>query len=88
MPDQLERAATVEDVLREVSKIKGVVTDAVEDGFQSAMKAVRQGREAAEDAIADARHAVKRNPFEAVGIAFAAGVLLGGIVTFFASRRR
>lgn len=88
MPELLEKTATVEDVLHEVSKIKDVVTDAVEDGFQSAVKALKQGREAAEDALADARHAVKRNPFEAVGAAFAAGVLIGGLATFFASRRR
>ena len=36
----LEKQASVEDVLREVSRLKSVVTEAVEDGVQSAVKAL------------------------------------------------
>jgi hypothetical protein len=32
-----------------------VVTEAVDDGVQSALRAVKQGRDAADDAIHDAR---------------------------------
>ncbi|HKF50124.1 MAG TPA: hypothetical protein VKB38_22365 [Terracidiphilus sp.] len=88
MPDILGKVATVDEVLQEVSRIREVVTEAVEDGFQSAVKAVKQGREAAEDAIADARHAVKRNPFEALGIAFATGVVIGALAVVVGFRRR
>lgn len=83
----LEMPGTVDDALREVARIKSVVTDAVEEGVKSAMKAIKQGREAAEDMIGDARYTVKRRPFQAMGVVFGAGVLIGGLVTWLASRR-
>jgi ElaB/YqjD/DUF883 family membrane-anchored ribosome-binding protein len=89
-----KQQATVEDVLREVSKIKSIVRDAVDDGMKSAIKTMRRGREAAEDAIDaaedaldDAKRAVKQNPLEAVGIVFAVGVVVG-CLTAWSMRRR
>ena len=84
----LENKAKVEDVLREVSKIKSIVKDAVDDGVRSALKTVKQGREAAEDAIDDAKRAVKQNPLEAVGIVFVAGVVAGCLAAWVGMRRR
>jgi len=86
-PDVLEKTPSVEEVLREVSRIKTVVTDAVEDGVKSALKAIKQGRHAAEDVLDDARHTVKQRPFEAIGIVFAAGILTGAFLTWIGSRR-
>jgi hypothetical protein len=60
----LERHANVDEVLREVSRIKSIVTEAVEDGVKTALRTMKQGREATEDAIHDARHAIKRNPLQ------------------------
>jgi ElaB/YqjD/DUF883 family membrane-anchored ribosome-binding protein len=85
--DFLEKNATVEDVLREVSKLKDTLTDAVDDGVKQALKAVKQGRHAAEDALDDAKRAVKQNPLEAVGIFFAAGVVTGALVAWLGTRR-
>ena len=82
-----KQAATVEDVLREVSKIKSIVEDAVDDGVRAALRTVKQGRHAAEDAIDDAKKAVKQNPLEAVGLVFAAGVLVGCLAAWIGSRR-
>ena len=84
----VELPASVEDALREVSRMKTVVTEAVEDGMKSALKAIKQGRNAAEDVISDARHTVKQRPFQAVGVVFGAGVLVGGLLTWWSSRRR
>jgi ElaB/YqjD/DUF883 family membrane-anchored ribosome-binding protein len=78
--------ATVEEALREVSRIKSMVTEAVEDGVKTAMKTIKQGRYAAEDMIGDARHTVKQRPFQAMGVVFAAGVLTGALVGWLASR--
>jgi ElaB/YqjD/DUF883 family membrane-anchored ribosome-binding protein len=87
----LEKTPTMDDVLREFSKIKSVVTEAVDDGMRSALRAVEKGRDLAEDAFDDAIHstkkAVKQNPLEAVGIMFAAGVLAGGLLTWMCTRR-
>ena len=83
-----EKPATMEDLLHEVSRIKSVVSEAVDDGVKSALKAIKQGRYAAEDAIHDARHAVRQNPFEAMGILFAAGIVTGGLIAWLGLRRR
>jgi len=83
-----ERPETVENPLREVSKIKSIVTDAVEDGVRSASQAIRHGRYAAEDAIEEAKHTVKQRPLQAMGTVFAAGVLAGTFLTWIGFRRR
>lgn len=88
MPTDLMEKVTLDDVFREVSRMKTVVTDAVDDGVRSAVKALKQGRHAAEDAIDDARHAVKQNPFQAIGVVFAAGVLTGALAAWIGFRRR
>ena len=63
------------------------VTDRLEDGVRSARRAVKHGRDAVEDFIEDAEHAVKQKPLGAVGIAFAAGILAGGVATWLGFRR-
>lgn len=84
----LEKPATVEDALREVSRIKSLVTEAVEDGVRSAVRAVKHGRYAAEDVIEDAKHTVKQQPLQAIGVVFAAGILAGSLITWVTLRRR
>ena len=86
--DLMEKPVTAEDALREVSKIRSIVKDAVEDGVRSASQAIRHGRYAAEDAIEEAKHTVKQRPLQAMGIAFAAGVLAGSLLTWIGFRRR
>jgi ElaB/YqjD/DUF883 family membrane-anchored ribosome-binding protein len=84
----LEKPVTAEEALREVSRIKSLVTEAVEDGVRTALRAIKRGRYAAEDAIDDAKHSVKQQPLQAVGIVFAAGILIGSALTMVAMRRR
>jgi ElaB/YqjD/DUF883 family membrane-anchored ribosome-binding protein len=86
--DVSEKPPTVEDALREISNIRSIVTDAVEDGLRSASQAIRHGRYAAEDVIEEAKHTVKQRPLQAMGIAFVAGVLAGGLLTWVGFRRR
>lgn len=86
--DVLEPAAMVEDALREVSKIESILADAVQDSVRSARQAIKHGRCAADDAIEEAQHAVKQRPFQAIGLAFAAGVLAGGFLVWIGFRRR
>jgi ElaB/YqjD/DUF883 family membrane-anchored ribosome-binding protein len=75
-----DKQATIDDIFREVTRLKSVVTDAVDDGVQSALRAAKQGRDAAEDMVHEARYAIKRNPIQAAGIVLAVGVILGGII--------
>jgi ElaB/YqjD/DUF883 family membrane-anchored ribosome-binding protein len=83
----LENQATVDDIFREVNRIKTVVTEAVDDGVQSAFRAMKQGREAAEDAVHDARTAIKRNPLQSAGVLLGVGILIGCLAAFLAGRR-
>lgn len=87
MSSILEKQASVEDVIKEVARIKDVVTEAVQDGVESAVKALKQGRVTANDAIDDARHTVKQKPLQAVGVVFAAGVLVGSMLGWLSTRR-
>jgi ElaB/YqjD/DUF883 family membrane-anchored ribosome-binding protein len=84
----LEKPATVESSLHEVSKLRSRVTDAVEDGVRSASQTIRHGRHAAEDAIEEVKHTVKQRPLQAMGTVFAVGVLAGTLFTWIGFRRR
>jgi ElaB/YqjD/DUF883 family membrane-anchored ribosome-binding protein len=88
LANESEKPATVETPLREVSKIRSTVTNALEDGIRSASQTIRHGRYAAEDAIEEAKHTVKQKPFQAMGTVFAAGVLAGTFLTWIGFRRR
>jgi len=84
----LDKVATVEDVRNEVSRIGSMVSDAVDNGVRAAVKAIESGREAAEDAFDNAQRAARRNPLQALGIAFAAGAAMAGLIAWIGSRGR
>ena len=86
MIDKLDMPATVEDVLKEVTRIRETVTEAVDDGVKSAVRALKQGLHAAEDAIDDARHTVKQKPLQSVGLVFVIGVLAGWVISALSRR--
>ena len=86
MIDKLDMPATVEDVLKEVTRIRETVTEAVDDGVKSAVRALKQGRHAAEDAIDDARHTVKQKPLQSVCLVFVIGVLAGWVISALSRR--
>ena len=86
--DLLEKPAAVENAVREISEIRTIVTDAVEEGVRSASQALRRGRYAAEDAMEEMKHSVKQRPVQAMGISFAAGVLAGALLTWIGLRKR
>lgn len=83
----LEKETPLENAVRDVSKVRTIVSDLVEEGVRSASEAIRHGRHAAEDAVEEVRHTVKHRPFEAVGLAFAAGMLAGGFLTWMGLRK-
>ncbi len=90
MPASVVDKTTIiaEDALREASKIKSAVSDAVKDKLWAASQQIRRGRHAAEDLFDEAKHAVKQRPMVAVAIAFATGLLVGGILTCAVMPRR
>lgn len=89
MPAELvEKPTRIDEALREVSRIKSTVTDAVDEGVRSATRAIKRGGHAAEDMIDETKHTIKQKPFQAVAIVFAVGVLLGSVLTWLGGSRR
>lgn len=84
----LEKPAAAEEARREIPKIRSIVRDTMEDSVRSASRAIRHGRYAAEDLIDQVEHKVKQRPFQAIGTVFAAGLVVGGLVTWIGFRRR
>lgn len=89
MPAEVsQQPVPVDHSLRGISKIRSIVTGAVEDGVRSANQAIRHGRYAAEDALDEAKHTVKQRPFQSVGMAFAVGLVAGGLLSWIGTRNR
>jgi ElaB/YqjD/DUF883 family membrane-anchored ribosome-binding protein len=59
----------------------------VGDGVRSANQAIKHARFAAEDAIEETRHTIKRRPLQAIAIAFGAGIVAGTLLTCIGLRR-
>ena len=76
-----------DEVLGQVARMKSMITDAVDEGVQSAMSAIRQGRRVAQDALDDATDAVTTNPLRSVGVVLAAGIAIGAIAVWLSGRR-
>jgi ElaB/YqjD/DUF883 family membrane-anchored ribosome-binding protein len=68
----------------EARQVTSMARDAGEEGVHAAKRAIkrvrRRGVEALEDFKEEAEHYVKRQPFKAVGIAAAVGLLVGVVV--------
>jgi ElaB/YqjD/DUF883 family membrane-anchored ribosome-binding protein len=65
---------------REASRLKGVMTDAVDDSMVNARRAARRGYNSAEDLIEETSHQIKRHPLRSVLCALALGALLGWLL--------
>ena len=87
MQEVLDKVPSVDEVIREVSRLSTTVTQAVEEGFKSAVKAVEQGRQTTEDMIADGKLMMRRKPVDSAGVIFAAGMLTGAFLTWLVSNR-
>ena len=70
----------------EASRLRGVVTDAVDDSLVNARRAARRGYNSAEDLIDETSHHIKRHPLRSVLCALAIGALAGWLL--FPRRRR
>jgi len=71
---------------REATRLRGVVTEAVDDSIVQARRAARHGRSAAEDLIDETSHQIKRHPIRSVLCSLAVGAILGWLL--FPRRRR
>jgi len=85
-----QRRQEEEEVARKIEKgindMKAAVSEKVEDGVFAAERLLRQGRYAIEDGLSELTHTIKRNPLGYMGIAFAAGALVGLLISLAAKR--
>ena len=70
-----------------LAEVKYRFIDRLDDGIRSARQAVKHSRYALEDIIEDAQHTVKQKPLGTVGVAFVAGILVGGVAIWLGLRR-
>jgi hypothetical protein len=69
---------------RQAERGKDAVTRAVEGGLRDIKRHARRGRYAVEDLTEDVRLRTRRTPLRAIGLAFAAGALAGGLLALLA----
>ena len=65
---------------RKAARLKGSLTDAVEDSIVSGRRAIKRGRDRAEDLLENASHSVRRHPLGSVAGAFGLGALTGLLI--------
>lgn len=72
----------------EAARIKDRVSNAVEDKYDAAKRAVRRGKYVAEDLIDETSYRIKRDPLSSVAVTFGVGVGLGVVIGWLVSRDR
>ena len=65
---------------KEAVRMKSTIGEAIEDGKNTARRAVKHGYRAAEDFVDDTTHRIKRDPLRALGLTFVAGVAAGWLL--------
>jgi ElaB/YqjD/DUF883 family membrane-anchored ribosome-binding protein len=88
MESVFERAdAQVAESIHKLSRATSAMADAIDEGVGVIKRAVKRSGDAAEELMDDATQRVKRHPVETMAAAFAAGIVLGGLVGWMVSRR-
>jgi ElaB/YqjD/DUF883 family membrane-anchored ribosome-binding protein len=75
-------AETINEPIHVVSKRVADLADALEDGIEIAKRVGKHTSDAAEELMQDTQERIKRRPAETVVMAFAAGFLVGGFVSW------
>ena len=71
-----------------VDRVKQTLTDQAVRRVRDVKRLARKGQFAFEDGVDDVALRVRKNPGKALAIAFAAGTLIGAVMTFTMRRRR
>lgn len=82
----VEKTRYAEDLTRDARQLKARATEAIEDGMYAARRTLKRRMHDFEDLRDDAARRVKRAPFTALGVTFAAGLVLGAIAGWVGRR--
>jgi ElaB/YqjD/DUF883 family membrane-anchored ribosome-binding protein len=63
-----------------VGRAKAAISDKIEDGNIEAKRLLRRGRYAAEGAVEQSAHVIRRSPMRSVALAFSAGMMIGFVL--------
>ena len=83
-----DSAINLAHLTHQVSKAKVLLDDVIEEGKRKAERVVKHGVIAAEDAMVDATYCIKRHPWQSVAAALGAGVGLGLLFGWMATKGR
>lgn len=76
------------DFTREAREVKARATEVLEDGMYAARRTLKRRVRDYEDLRDDTARRVRRAPFTALGVTFAAGLVLGAVVGWVGHRPR
>ncbi len=82
----MERERIAEPAHR-LSRATSAITEAWETSLEMAKRAGKKGSDAVEEFMDDTTQRIKRHPTETVVMAFAAGFILGGFVSWMTRRK-
>jgi len=71
----------------EAAKIKEKAAKAMDEGVETARRALHRGRLAAEDMIDETEYRIKKQPLESVAITFGVGLGIGAVIGWLLRRR-
>ena len=74
--------AATKRAVEQVHHAVAAVTEAVDEGIEAAKHIGKRSSDAAEEWMDDTTDRIKRHPAETVVIAFAAGIVLGGFISW------
>ena len=78
----------IDETARKASRAASAVADALEDGGGAARRVTKQASHTAIELLADTKKRVQRNPFEAIGAAFTAGIVAGAAIRWMKKQRQ
>jgi ElaB/YqjD/DUF883 family membrane-anchored ribosome-binding protein len=82
----VEKTRQAEEFAKEARELKARATEVFEDGMHAARRTLKRRVHDFEDLRNDTARRVKRAPFTALGVTFAAGLMLGVIVGWVGHR--
>ena len=84
----IETGAVAGQIGTGLGRMKQTVAGVIEDGIDSAKRASRHGRRAAEDWVDDAEYYFKHHPFGTIGISFGIGLAFGTVAGILLARKK